>query len=317
MFFVNQNGSDLLIKPYSSFDMGVVTEIQILEGVKQLNIIGKSSIFDNFYNHFTDFDLITFNGSKFYDFPSDFEIELYQMGESGYLFHDKSENLAYASRSLSLLNDYCAAFKKSLISVMKNANRTVQIQPFFLNDDFSKSKFNPNDISLEENSIFEFGWNNNSYNHFEFNIGINVKGYKHKKGMFYNKYEGYALNIGKFEQYIILEDEDKTFPEFFPERELNYHIIFSELINDSAEDVLVPNIMLPEEYIQMIKNARNNGQTNLTYSGLSRFGYGVQAFIRVLAEEESTANYEAAVTKLVISPMPIIEASYILPKTIT
>ena len=311
MFFVNQNGSNLSIKPYHSFSMGHVTEIQILENVKQLNIVGKSSIFDTFYNHFTNCQTITFNGSKYFDFPESLQVELYSMGELGYLFHDKKARLAYASRSLSLLNDYCTAFSKSLIGLMKDVNRNIQVEPFYLNDDFTRKQLNPNEVDIEENSIFEFDWNNNSYNHFVFGMVIEAKTYVEKKGMFYTKYSGRALNIGHFEQYIVVDDPDKNFPEFFPERELNYNIIFTDLDNDNAQDVLIPNIMLPEEYKQMIQQAKTNGRSNIVLSGLSRFGYGIQAFITILPEEQSTALYEAIVTKLVVSPMPNLEASFI------
>lgn len=311
MFFVNQDGANLSIKPYSSFDIGEVLEIQILENVKQLNIIGKSSVFDNFYSYFTNSQTITFNGSKYFEFPEDFEVELYSMGKSGFLYYDKKARLAYASRSLSLLNDYCAALNRSLIGLMKSANRSTQIEVYYLNEDFSKTPLNPDSINSEENSTFEFGWSPNSFNHFEFHIVIEAKSYIKKEGMFYTKYSGRAPNIGNFEQYVIADDNDKVFPEFFPERELDYNVIFTDLNNDNAEDILVPNVMLPEEYKQMIQQAKNNNKTNLSYSGLSRFGYGVQVFIRILPEEESTTLYEASVTKLVVSGMPNLDSSFI------
>ena len=64
---------------------------------------------------------------------------------------------------------------------MKDVNRNVQVEPFYLNDDFNKKKLNPNEVDPEENSLFEFDWNNNSYNHFVFGMVIEAKTYVEKK----------------------------------------------------------------------------------------------------------------------------------------
>jgi len=311
MFIVNQNGKNITIKPFQSFEMGEPAQIQILENVKQLTVIGKSSVFDNNYNHLTNCSSITFHGEKFFDFPESSQVELYRMGNLGFLFHDKKVNLVYASRSLSLLNDFCAAFGSSIISLMQSVNRTLQVHPFHLDMDFITKNEDLEEINPEIHTSFEFGWNGNSYNHFSFEMIVESSKHEIFKGMFYTKYSGRAVNIGDYEQYIVIDDPDKTYPEFFPERELNYNVIFTNLKNDNAADVLAPNIMLREEYKQMIQQAKNNGQTNLVYSGLSRSGYGVQAFIDLISEDLCTPTYEAIVTKLVVCPYPNIESTFL------
>lgn len=312
MFFVNHNGDSLLIKPYLSSGMSLDKgEIQILELVSQFTVVGKSSCFDNFYTHYANLYTITFTGNKFFEFPEDMSIELFQLtNDAGFILHNKKKGLAFASRSLSLLNDYMYAYGQSLISLFKEAERTTIIEPFFINDNFNISDITP---SPEEHLIFDLSWDEDSFNHFPFKVIINKDTYRKEEGMFVNKYSGNVLGVGAFEQYIVKgqNDPDMTYPEFFPERELNYSVIFNNLVNDNAEQILLPNIMLENEYHAMIKDAKLNGKDTLVFSGLSKYGYTILAHIKILPESESTTGYEAKIEKLILSPAPKLDANFV------
>lgn len=312
MFFVNQNGNSLLIKPYLNSSINLDKgQIQILESVKQFTVVGKSSIFDSNYTQYTNCNTITFSGTPFFNFPEYMSIAVYELSEgSGYIFHDQKKQVAFASRSLSLLNDYTFAFGQSLIGYFKEAERSTIIEPFFINDNLNTSFEEP---TSEDHLIFDLNWNENSFLHFPFKMIIERDTYNKTSDMFATTYTGFALGLGSFTQYIIKgqDDPDKVYPEYFPEKKLNYCVIFDNLVDDNAEHILSPNIMLIDEYRTMLKEAKKNGRNSILFNGFSKFGYSVSAQISILPESESIDGYEAKVTKLVLSPVPFLESNFL------
>lgn len=307
MFFVNKVKGDYLIKAYPNFKRQ--TPVQLLHNIKSFTIIGKSSVFDDFITFHENCNSITFQGDTYYDFGEESNFELYNIEDAGFLFLNKSNPNAWvvvASRSLSILNDFCSDADLSILNLIKNHNPLVEIKATNINNHFSTNHLTDSDTSINLHNVFDLNWSD-SYSRFNFDMIID-KNFKKEDFIYYKKFSGFALNIGHFEQIIVQQNDE--YPDYFPQANIDRFVTFTDLIFDNAKSVLVPLVLLDFEYEDFIKNAKSTGRQTATISGQSTYGYSVQADIRLLNKGEEFTNYDAVVTKLIIQPNPITETRF-------
>lgn len=316
MFFISQSRKDLTVKSLST--ARVVSEVQsaltIIERPQIVIVLGNSSIYENFIQGFTDVNTLTFMGRKLFESNLGAKGVVYALTDDiGYVLHNIELDTVYLSRSMAVLNDFAIDSGLGMVDILRSSNNgeyTV-IPEINLNNDFSRRHLSNENVDPNTHLNFDLGWTE-SDKQIPFNMAIKNEGYSARRdGMFYVQYNGYAPNIGNFEQLVIKTDSDIRFPDFFPERNLDRAIVFTNLEDDNALHILTPNVMLPDEFDSMILSMQQNMKTHTIFSGMHRSGYGVQAVVELLPDGEGHAGYKAKVTKLICTPNPLINENFI------
>lgn len=308
MYFINEEFDQLLLQIVDDNNKPVRFggDYITLNQIKQLTVIGKASMHDNHITAYIDKKSLTFIGNEPVKFKESFEdAAIYMLAnDEGVIFFDKTDNQAYLSRSIYQLINYCLNIDIDILKIVyENAVSGAFPSKHIINNDFSIRKITGENISADDMLSFDMLWHSSS-SQLEFEMLIEQVGYKINKGnMFFTEYTGQAVNIGKFRKIALnpLEDGDRI-PDFFPELDLNDCIVFTELLDDNAQSVLVPNVMTLQHYKNLIQEMRSIDRKKLSTSATSRFGYGVQVEIELLDESETTTDYQAKINRLIITP---------------
>lgn len=314
MFFISETNNNLTIETLGNKEPSTDCKVIIIEEPKQVTVIGKNSVYDSPIHPYVHKGSLTFFGKTYVHLKDEVPLAIYELRNSdGYVVHEKTSNLVFVSRSFSKIVDYCLKQEFSILGVIRqNKSSDFIIPSITINNDFAKSTLKAEEVNADDHLYFELGWDINE-DYMNFNLVINQQGYLvNKNGLFYEEYKGTAPNIGTFRQVILKDlDADQRLPNLFPEATLDRCVVFTKLVDDNALSVLVPNVISIGEYNAMIKEMKTIGRKQLTFNGMHKHGYGVQAFIELLPEEESVTNYEAKVTHLIIAPHDIFVTSQI------
>lgn len=307
MYFINKsaNGLILVTSHRSNPHAKAAAPIQIINNIKQLTLIGQNTIYDNHLSALTNQKSLTFHGNPLLEPSEELPFELYRLDhEAGYVFHDQTNRLTYLSSSIYQLVNYCLDLNISIQSIIKNHSLPgFHFPKITINNDFAFKKLKAEDVNADIHLSFELGWNY-SPEQVEFDMVILNSDYKvNLEGRFYEEYTGTAINIGKFRKINLkpIEEGDRV-PDIFPELDLQDSIVFTELFDDNAYSVLVPSVMTALQYQNIINELKSLGRQRLDFNGTCLNGYGIQARIEILDDAEQTPEYQARVSRLVISP---------------
>lgn len=275
-------------------------------------VIGKNSVFGNHLELLEKKHSLTFDGKVFVDLPDDVQLKLYIIeGNNGYVVHNEIDNIVWLSRSFSLIVDQCLTEGFSILGIIRHCKGSeFTIPNNIINNDFSKKIITEEDTNADKHFYYDLSWTQNN-DYIQFGMIINIDDFKPiKDGIFFEEYRGTALNIGKFRQTILkpLHEDQKT-PAYFPEANSDYCIEFTDLEDDNAATVLVPNVYTQREYDFLVDTLKRNNQKTICVNGTSKNGYGVQANIELLDSYESTTQYQARVTRLIIAPKPNLDST--------
>lgn len=316
MYFINKSGNGLILITSNPAAPSAPPKapIQIINNIKQLTCIGQNSIYDNHLAAHINLANLTFNGYPLLDSVKDLPFEIYKLDhEAGFVFHDQTTRLTYLSPSLYQLVNYCLDLGISIQGIINNNSSGNFFFPkITINNDFSRKKIAAEDINADLHLSFDLGWNFQP-DQIEFDMVILGEGYKvNKEGRFYEEYSGTAINIGKFRKTNLkpLEEGDRI-PDIFPELDLQGSIVFTELFDDNAYTVLVPSVMTTLQYQNIINELKVLGRQRLDFNGTCMHGYGIQARIEMLDEAEQTSEYQARVSRLVISPNALNQKTFL------
>lgn len=316
MFFINESNNHLTIHVMDQNHKRIKSssDQQIINDVKQLVVVGKNTIHDNLITTYVDKKSLTFNGSKIAQFHDDVGADLYQLlDKQGFIFHDHNTKMLFASRSFSQLVNYCLELDRSILELLRNNSNTFHVaEEYLINNDFHPQKIYSENVDTEDTLIFNLNWHN-SYKQISFEMLIKNSDYKkNDHNPFFTEYTGTALNIGKFRKISLNPlDEGDRIPDLFPELDLNNAVVFTELFDDNAANVLVPNIMTNLQYQNLISEMKSIDRQSLSYSGTSGSGYGVQVDIELLDDSESLPTYLAKATRITIIPDDFIIKSFL------
>lgn len=315
MYFINKsaNGLILITSNPSAPSASSTAPIQIINNIKQLTCIGQNSIYDNHLAAYVNQQCLTFNGYPLLDPAKELPFELYKLDhEAGFIFHDQKTRLTYLSPSIYQLVNYCLDLGISIQGIIDNNSSAKFVFPkITINNDFSRKKIRGEDIDADRHLSFDLGWNFHP-DQIEFDMVILNEDYKvNVDGRFFEEYTGTAINIGKFRKTNLkeLEDDDRL-PDFFPELDLQGSIVFTELFDDNAYSVLVPAVMTTLQYENILNELKTLGRQRLDFNGTCLNGYGIQARIELLDEAEQTSEYQARVSRLVISPNSLNQKTF-------
>lgn len=307
MFFINESNSHLSLVIVDATNKPIRTggEHQIINKPKQVVVVGKNTIHDNLLTTYLDKSSLTFIGTKIVKFKENIPLDIYGLASNeGFIFHDHTTETVFISRSFNQLTNYCLGLGFSIFGILNESAVTHQIaQKHIINNDFNTKKLKGDEIPTDDLLSFDLHWSATA-DQMDFEMIIKNEDFKvNKTHPLYSEYTGTAINIGKFRKVVLnaLEEGDRI-PDLFPELELNDCVVFTELENDNALLVLVPNILTHSQYKNLISEMRSIERKKLSYSGVSKLGYGVQADIELLEEFESLPQYEAKITRLIISP---------------
>lgn len=303
MLQITENNGELHITPLNPPEsQKKAAQHFSIEKPEEVVIIGKNSIFDNNRSKYFSQRTINFKGSIYADLKDEIKLKIYKLeADIGFLVHNEINHTVYVSRSFSLLNDYCLAQKISLVGIIVTNCPQLKLQEIIINNDFTRNKISNDSIDPEKCINFSLDWNENEQQ-IPFGMIIESNSYvANHDNPFFNEFNGIAINIGHFRQ-LVVKEKDIRYPDFFPERDINHCIIFTNLFDDNLLNVLGPEIMDPYECQMLLNNMKHFGKTNMIFTGISSSGFGVQAHIQLLDDSESTPNYQAKVTKLIISP---------------
>lgn len=316
MYFINKlaNGLILITSNPSNPSAPPKAPIQIINNIKQLTCIGQNSIYDNHLAAHINQQSLTFNGYPLLDPAKELPFELYKLDhEAGFILHDQKTRLTYLSPSIYQLVNYCLELGISIQGIINNnSSGKFAFPKITINNDFSRKKISTEDIDPDLHLSFDLGWNFHP-DQIEFDMVILNEDYKvNLDGRFYEEYTGTAINIGKFRKTNLkkLEEGDRV-PDIFPELDLQGSISFTELFDDNAYAVLVPSVISTLQYQNIINELKILGRQRLDFNGTCLNGYGIQARIEILDEAEQTSEYQARVSRLVISPNGLNQKTFL------
>lgn len=307
MFFINESNNHLNVIIVNENNKPIKTggDQLIINTIKQLVVIGKNTIHDNLLTTYVNKSSLCFLGMKAAELKAGTPVDFYMLAENeGFLVHDHLKNTIYLSRSLYQLTNYCLSIGFSIFGILQQSAISHQLAgKHIINNDFNIKKIKGDELSSDDLLIFDLYWSATE-DQIDFEMIIKQDDFKtNKNHPLFTEYTGTAINIGKFRKVALNElDEDSRIPELFPELELNDCVVFTELFDDNALTILVPNIMSHAQYNALITEMRSIDRKQLSYSAVSKVGYGVQVDIELLEDYEALPHYEAKVTRITMSP---------------
>lgn len=317
MFFINESNNHLsliIVDDNNNKQIKVGGEHQLISKIKQLVVIGKNTIHDNLITTFLNKNSLSFLGLEIAKFKQNTPVSLYGLANNeGFVFYDHTTENVFISRSFYQLSNYCLGLGFSIYGILHQSAVTHQIsQKHIINNDFNPKKIHGNELPLDELLSFDLHWNA-SEDQMAFDMIIqNDKFSVNKAHPLYTEYTGFAINIGKFRKVDLnhLEEGDRI-PDLFPELELTNCLTFTDLVDDNALSVLVPNIITNHQYQNLINEMRSIDRLQLSYSGVSKLGYSIQADIELLDESEAMPHFQARVNRLIISPNDLLIKTFL------
>lgn len=311
MFFLSQQDSKLNLNTLES-KADPEAELILIQDLVDVVRIGKNSIYDTQFEHFPTAKTLTFFGKLFVQLKDDLGLSIYRLqNHSGFLVHNKQTKVVHVSSSLSNIIDFNIIDPNiSLLGILRNelgdGFRTV---PIIINNDLTPKKIHPNDLDPDKQMYYNLGWDyNNDY--YPFGAIIESDDFvADKTHTHYTRYSGTISNVGSFTA-ISLNSSEQLPPQDLPALAFSDCMVITKLFDDNAQTTLVPYILKQSEYSAMIKEMQSIGRKQLTLSGSSSNGYGVQARIELLDESESASGYKARITRLIIHPNDMVLETY-------
>ncbi len=316
MFFINESNNHLTVNIVDDNNKPVKVggERQVISKIKQLVVIGKNTIHDNLITTYVNKSSLSFLGFEIAQFKPNTPVDIYSLAnDEGFVFYDHTAESVFISRSFYQLVNYCLGLGFSIFGILNQSAVSHQIaSKHIINNDFNPKKIQGTELPLDDLLSFDLYWNSND-DQMSFEMLIqNADFVVNENNPLFTEYTGFATNIGRFRKTILspMQDGDRV-PDLFPELELEHCVTFTELVDDNALSVLVPNILTHSQYQNLISEMRSIDRKQLSYSGVSKLGYSIQANIELLDESETMPHFEAKVTRLIISPEDFLVKSFL------